>query len=107
MPTLPPSVTAYFASRPDDTADMLATVFTSDAFVVDEKKEHRGISAIRNWRIDTMKRTPFTARLLSVEERDGRVIVPTEVSASFPGSPVTLEHRFTLRGALIAEMEIK
>ncbi len=107
MPDLPEPVAAYFSS--DTAADLkaLGAIFTPDAIVKDEARTHRGLAAIRTWRIDTMARTPFTARPLRVEERKGRVVVPTEVSGSFPGSPLTLEHRFTLRDGRISALEIE
>ena len=104
--TLPESIAAYFASEPDATEGALASIFTANAVVHDEGKEHRGLDAIRDWRIDTMRRTPFTARPLSIAEKDGVVIVPTEVAGSFPGSPLTLNHCFTLRDGRVAALEI-
>ncbi|MGA0597517.1 nuclear transport factor 2 family protein [Enterovirga sp. CN4-39] len=106
MPDLPGPVAAYFASDTAADVETLAAIFATDAIVEDEAKTHRGLAAIRAWRVDTMTRTPFTARPLRAEERDGRVVVPTEVSGSFPGSPLTLEHRFTLRDGRISALEI-
>lgn len=106
MSRLPDPVAAYFALAPEAETSDLAVVFAADAVVRDERREHRGLAAIRNWRVDTMTRTPFIARPLSVTEQDGTLVVPTEVSGAFPGSPLTLVHRFTLRDDLIAALEI-
>lgn len=106
MPHLPNPVATYFGLSPDADRAALVTVFAEDAVVHDEAREHRGIQAIRDWRVDTMARTPFTARPLSVEERGNTVIVPTEVTGDFPGSPLTLNHRFTLRDDRITALEI-
>lgn len=106
MTQLPEPVAAYFACAPDADADALAAIFTTDAIVRDEHREHRGIAAIRAWRMDTMQRTPFTARPLSVAAQAGGVVVPAEVTGAFPGSPLTLDHAFTLRDGRIAALTI-
>lgn len=107
MLSLPTPVDLYFKLAPDARETDLSGAFASDAIVRDEHKEHRGITAIRVWRVDTMARTPFTARPLSVEHRDGLCVVPAEVTGSFPGSPLILDHFFLLRDGKIAALEIK
>jgi len=103
---LPELVATYFAlpSAADPTS--LEAVFADDAVVRDERQEHRGVAAIRAWRADTMARTPFTARPLSAEEKQGVLAVPAEVTGSFPGSPLVLVHRFTVRDGRVARLEI-
>ena len=106
MPRFPDPVAAYFALAPEAETSDLAIVFAADAVVQDERREHRGLAAIRDWRVDTMTRTPFMARPMAVDEQNGTLVVPAEVTGAFPGSPLTLVHRFTLRDDLIAALEI-
>lgn len=106
MLNMPEPLAIYFDLAPDATVAELSAVFTDDAVVHDEARHHRGIPAIRDWRVETMERTPFTARPLSVEQLDDVLVVPTEVTGSFPGSPLTLTHRFVLRDGRIATLEI-
>jgi hypothetical protein len=106
MPHLPTPVATYFGLSPDAGRAALATAFVEDAVVHDEARTYRGIPEIRDWRIDTMARTPFTARPLSLKESGNTVIIPTEVTGDFPGSPLTLNHRFTLRDDRITALEI-
>ncbi|ORE90338.1 nuclear transport factor 2 family protein [Aurantimonas sp. 22II-16-19i] len=106
MLNMPESLAAYFDLAPDATVAELSAAFTDDAVVSDEARRHRGILAIRDWRAETMERTPFTARPLSVEQLDDVLVVPAEVTGSFPGSPLTLTHRFVLRDGRIATLEI-
>ncbi|ALN75048.1 hypothetical protein [Aureimonas sp. AU20] len=106
MPLLPEPIALYFSLPTDATVADLARVFAGDAKVRDETRAYGGLDAIRAWRIDTMARTPFTARPLSVETKDGIVIVPAEVTGAFPGSPLVLDHRFTLNSDRIAALEI-
>lgn len=107
MLSLPAPAAIYFELAPDAEETDLADAFASDAIVRDEHKEHRGIGAIRDWRVDTMARTPFRARPLSVEQRDGIFVIPAEVTGSFPGSPLILDHFFRIRDGKIATLEIK
>lgn len=104
MLDLPETIAAYFDARPDATADVLGAIFSADAVVRDEARVHRGLNAIRTWRIDTMRRTPFVARPLSTAQSDG--IVTCDVSGAFPGSPIRLDHRFSLRDGRIVELQI-
>jgi hypothetical protein len=41
-----------------------------------------------------------------LKESGNTVIIPTEVTGDFPGSPLTLNHRFTLRDDRISALEI-
>lgn len=106
MPTLPPPIDAYFAAQASDDAEAVVACFDADAVVRDEAADYRGTTAIRAWQIDTKKRTPFTARPLSSVERGDHCTVKAEVSGAFPGSPVTLDHDFTLRDERIIALEI-
>ncbi len=107
MQDLPPAIAGYFAAQAKDDPQALAECFVPEAVVHDEKREHRGTAAIAAWHIEVMRQTRFTARPLSFEARDGHCIVSVEVSGSFTGSPVTLEHDFTLRDERIAALEIR
>jgi hypothetical protein len=106
MLSAPDALALYFNLAADATVAELGAVFTDDAVVRDEARHHRGLLAIRDWRTETMARTPFTARPLSVETQDGVLTVPAKVTGTFPGSPLTLTHRFTLRDGRISALEI-
>ncbi|TRW14755.1 nuclear transport factor 2 family protein [Glacieibacterium frigidum] len=106
MPEIPPVIAAYFGTPPDAGADMLRAIFTDDAHVRDEAHDHVGIDAIRAWRVETYARTPFTVRPLEQRTAGHAVVVRAEVSGTFPGSPVMLDHRFELTGGRIASLDI-
>lgn len=103
MPDMPPIVASFFAATQ---TDAVVACFTRDATVRDEHRRHRGIGEIEAWHRDTMVRTPFTARPVLAQPRDGRLVVSAEVSGAFPGSPVMLDHSFVLQEGLIADLEI-
>jgi len=42
-----------------------------------------------------------------VVDRDGTTVVAVNIAGDFPGSPVTLDHIFRLKGNKIASLEIR
>ena len=106
MQPLPPAISGFYQSEQSTDAAELTACFAADALVHDENKAYRGIDAILAWRLDTQRKTPFVSRPMSVQDSDGDYLVTAEISGSFPGSPVILEHRFTLVQDRIASLEI-
>lgn len=107
MVDLPPVIAAYFETPHDADVGQLTRLFAADARVHDEHNDYRGLDAVRAWRVDTHTKTPFTVRPVSVQERGGKHVVAAEVSGAFPGSPVMLDHSFTLADGRIAALEIR
>jgi len=107
MLNLPSVIAAYFQVAPDAEITALAEVFAPDAHVHDENNDFHGIAAIREWRVKTYAATPFVVRPVDLVEQDGTFIVRAEVSGAFPGSPVLLNHKFTLRDGRIASLDIR
>jgi hypothetical protein len=97
----------YFrASAEHDTESALAT-FTTDATVTDEGITHTGHDAIGAWRTATSSEFQYTTTVLGTEQiTPTEYLVTTQVVGNFPGSPVTLKHRFALRDGLIADLTI-
>ena len=106
QPTLPPAIAAYFSSQATRQPFARANCFAADAVVHDESADHVGLAAISAWQLDTMRKTPFTARPMAFMEHDGDCVVAVEISGAFPGSPVTLDHVFTLRNGVISALKI-
>ena len=104
-PSLPAPIAGYFAHQTTDSR-ALARCFTEDALVVDERKEHRGRAAIGAWNASVTAKVALTTQVLAVETATGDTVVRANVSGTFPGSPVELRFRFTLKGDLIARLEI-
>jgi hypothetical protein len=102
---LPLPIDLYFAS--ENAHDTLDQCFTANAIVRDEGKTIAGLAAIKSWRIETGKKYDHTVEPLAIRERDGKVIVTGRVSGNFPGSPVSLDHVFEIRGDRIVSLEIR
>ena len=70
--------------------------FAADAVVGDENAMRHGKTEIRRWATETIEKYKFQFKPLSVDERGAETILSVEVSGSFPGSPITLDYRFTI-----------
>ena len=102
---LPAPVAAYFAA--DTTgAEAVAQCFTDDAVVIDERREHRGRTAIAQWKAESSAKFRYTVERLGAHVSGNQTTVTGRVTGDFPGSPVDLRYRFTLEGDKIARLEI-
>ena len=102
---LPAAVASYFTHATTD-PEALARCFSEDALVIDERQEHRGRAAIAAWNASVTEKLSFTTEVLGVEEDSAHTTVRARVAGTFPGSPIELRFRFTLKDDLIARLEI-
>jgi hypothetical protein len=102
---LPPSIAAYFQADTND-AGRVALCFTENAVVVDERREHRGRTAIANWKAAATAKYHYTSEPIGVETTGTELTVTARLVGDFPGSPVDLRYRFTLEGDKITRLEI-
>jgi hypothetical protein len=59
------------------------------------------------WQRETTDKYQHRFEPLAVMWRDGKTIVATKVSGSFPGSPITLDFVFRLEDGKIASLDIQ
>ena len=104
---LPKPIAAYFAAEKTRDAGALARCFASDGVVHDEGSAFTGRDAIERWNTAARAKYHHTVVPLGATERDGAIVVIGRVSGQFPGSPVELQHVFTLDGEEIASLEIR
>jgi hypothetical protein len=105
--SLPKPVASYFAAEEAGDARALARCFTGGGVVRDEGGTFTGTAAIERWNADARAKYHHTVVPLSVTENDGAIVVIARVAGDFPGSPVELQHAFTLDGGQIASLEIR
>ena len=104
---LPQPLKAYFrATNEHDVAAVLAS-FAAEAIVEDEGGEYRGLSAIRKWIEETVRKYDFAVEVSSTHEADGKTVVTGLVAGTFPGSPVTITYEFTLASQRIVRLVIR
>jgi hypothetical protein len=104
--TLPDPLPRYVAAQNAHDADALIACFAEDARVRDEGEDIVGLAAIRRWKEETSRKYRVTVEPKKIETADGATIMTATVSGAFPGSPIDLRYRFTLKNGLIAALEI-
>src|ERR1043166_1015658 len=93
------------ASNAHDVKSILEC-FADDAVVRDESATHRGKIDIRHWATTTIEKYNFRFKPLSSEERNNETVVRVEVTGTFPGSPISLDHHFGMADDKIAFLAI-
>ena len=106
-PKLPRPVASYLAAEKAKDADRLAESFADDAWVHDEGRIHRGREAIRAWKHDADTKYQYVMEHLQASVGDNVVKLRARLTGNFPGSPVELDHTFTLENDKIISLEIK
>lgn len=104
--TLPAAIDAYFQASNSGDADAIAEAFAEDALIHDEGEDLRGRELIRAWAHKTRAQYNFTSVPNAVTSNGDEVTVTSEVSGTFPGSPVVLNYDFTLRNGEIVHLVI-
>jgi SnoaL-like domain len=103
--SLPTPIADYFAADSTDGATV-ASCFTADAVVIDEKQTHRGREAIARWKTEASAKYDYVSEPVAIDDQGGRIIVTAHLTGNFPGSPVDLRYAFTLVDDAIARLEI-
>src|SRR5665213_1980523 len=103
---LPESVASYFKARNDFDFDGILRSFDQNAVVADENKEHQGLAAIRSWVEETTCKYHAQVEPKNATQADRKLVVSGLVSGDFPGSPILLDHAFTLSRQKISRLEI-
>ncbi|MFU8876317.1 nuclear transport factor 2 family protein [Micromonospora sp. SL4-19] len=106
--TIPDVIVRYYRLIGEPDIDAFVACFTDNAIVADEDRTYQGPAAIRAWRERTAAEYAYDAVPETVEEEaGGNIVVTTLVTGTFPGSPVRLRYRFTLRDGLIGALDIR
>jgi hypothetical protein len=105
---LPEVIDRYFRAVNDRDLDAFVACFADTASVADEDRLYDGRASIRAWRQKTMDAYAYTAEPVRVTSQAGdSYLAITRVSGDFPGSPIELRYRFTLRDGLIGALDIR
>jgi hypothetical protein len=87
--------------------DMLALCFASDARVHDEGQDYHGLDAIMAWKREADRKYQFILEPLDASVTDETVKLRARLTGNFPGSPVELDHTFTLVNNKITSLDIQ
>lgn len=105
--SLPPSVLAYFDFSNGAPTQDIAQVLTPDAVILDEGHTYQGYEAIQAWQRDARQKFDYTVTPVSASRDENRLKVVAKVVGNFPGSPVQLNHSFSLVDEKIQSLEIR
>jgi hypothetical protein len=70
MPELSKPITTYIAASNAHDADGCAACFTDDAVVLDERREMRGVAAVRDWMDAAIKKYQHVVEVITSAEAD-------------------------------------
>jgi hypothetical protein len=104
---LPKPIARYFETEKRKDVEAQALCFTGDALVRDEGQDYRGRDAIRHWKQDAQAKFEYDAEPLKATIDSDGVRVVVKLAGNFPGSPVELDHFFTLEGEQIRKLVIE
>lgn len=104
--SLPVPIAAYFEAGNQADIARITQCFAPDATVQDEARTHRGHAAIVAWQTEVRKAFDYHVEPLDASQDGDHVVVTTRVVGNFPGSPVQLQHVFSLAGDKIQSLEI-
>lgn len=103
---LPRLLADYFAATNAHDVEAMSAVFSENATVHDEGREHHGLAAIRAWMKETIDKFGYQVDALESSRTDTKVVVLVSLRGTFPGSPITLQYDFTLEGQKVLRLEI-
>jgi AcrR family transcriptional regulator len=93
---VPAPIAAFVRASNDGDREALLALFSDDAVVHDEGREHNGIAAVRAWREEVERKYTFTIAPLQIAQRGDETVLTVTLTGDFPGSPVTVDFDFTL-----------
>ena len=104
---VPGPVAAYLAAEVAKDADAISCCFTEDGSVYDEGRDYRGRDSIRQWKQEVDTKYRYVLQPINVQTHEDKVTVRARLTGEFPGSPIELDHIFTLSNDKIASLEIR
>ncbi|MFD2519959.1 nuclear transport factor 2 family protein [Emticicia soli] len=101
---LPEVVTELIKTQNNFDSTAYANCFTETAIVFDEGKTHKGRKEIQNW-IDKANKK-YQAVMKPLEYSETEHTLKTEVSGTFPGSPIIMTYHYEFKDGLIQSLKI-
>ncbi len=101
---LPKIVTDLIKTQNNFDSVAYANCFTETAVVFDEGKTHNGRKEIEKWIDEANKKYQATMKPLEYSETDHAL--KTEVSGTFPGSPIVMTYLYEFQDDLIQSLKI-
>ncbi|RYE25945.1 MAG: nuclear transport factor 2 family protein [Sphingobacteriales bacterium] len=83
-----------------------ANCFAESAVVHDEGKVHTGKTEIQQWIAESNEKYHSTMNPLDYQQNSASGILITELSGTFPGSPITVKFHFEINDGLIHSLKV-
>ena len=83
-----------------------AHCFAETAIVYDEGKMHTGRTDIQKWIAESNEKYRSVMKPLDYQQHDASGVLSTEVSGTFPGSPLILKFNFEINDGLIQSLKV-
>lgn len=103
---LPKVIADLVSAQNQFDAPAYAKCFSETAVVFDEGKTHTGRRAIEEWIDESNKKYKSVMKPLSMDENGKTSVLSTEVSGTFPGSPLVLKFHFELKDGLVQSLKV-
>jgi len=104
---MPQPIVAYLAPEEAKNAQALSHCFAEDGTVHDEGKDYHGRAAIQRWKEAADAKYRYVLQPISAQTQCERTTVLARLTGDFPGSPVDLNHIFTISHDEIVSLEIR
>lgn len=103
---LPRPILDYLSAEKAKDVVAQSNLFAEDAMVSDEGRDYNGRDEIRAWKEDAQAKYEYELEPLDASVNGNIVTVVVRLSGNFPGSPVEVDHTFTLANDKIASLAI-
>lgn len=103
---LPKVVSELVKAQNEFDSTAYVNCFTETAVVHDEGKVHTGRIEIKQWIAASNEKYKSTMNPLDFQQKGTSGVLVTEVSGTFPGSPITLKFHFEIVGELIQSLKV-
>lgn len=107
LDSIPQPVIAYLTSEEAKNAQALSHCFAEDGTVHDEGKDYHGRAAIQRWKEAADAKYRYILEPICAQTQGERTTVLAGLTGDFPGSPVDLNHTFTISHDEIVSLEIR
>jgi ketosteroid isomerase-like protein len=106
LSALPKPIVEYLSAEKSHDAAAQSRCFTDDAVVNDEGHDYSGRDAIRAWKEDVRAKYHYELEPIDASINGNIVTVVARLRGEFPGSPVDVDHTFTLENDKIASLVV-
>ena len=103
---LPEIIDAFVKAKNDRDTNAVVACFADNAVVHDEGKKMTGLPAITKWSDEGFQKYQYTIDPTGVAKGDEETILTAKLTGNFPGSPVLLDFRFTIKNNKIGALTI-